>query len=87
MCVSSIHESSMFFRDNPDIIITRAEKGNFTVTFTKNEYTDKINKMLQDHNTYTLVKKNPIRDIENNLRDLLNRWKSKVSLTKISETL
>jgi len=59
-----------FCKNNPNIIFTRANKGNVTVALNKDEYLQKIELMLQDQNTY-IVKKNPIADIEKNLINML----------------
>lgn len=39
--------------------------------------------MLNDKNTYALVDKDPTYNIENNLRDILNRWTSKGFISSI----
>lgn len=62
-----------FIKHNPDILFTRADKGNITVAILKNDYITKILDMLNDHNTYIMINKNPLRLIESKLKDLLNR--------------
>lgn len=46
-----------FCRDNPNIIFTRADKGNITVALDRMEYTTKVDMVLGDKNSYSLVKK------------------------------
>jgi len=66
-----------FIKNNPDIIYTRADKGNITVALNRIEYTNKIDDMLSDKFTYDLVKKDPTKRLTGDIRELLARWKSK----------
>jgi len=65
-----------FLRDNDNIILTRADKGNITVALDRNNYINKINEMLSDNNTYMKVKKDPTKRIIDNLRRILTAWKN-----------
>jgi len=49
-----------FCQNNPEVIFTRADKGNITVALNKNNYIRKMEDLLGDTNTYTLIKKRPI---------------------------
>jgi len=53
------------------MIFTRAAKGN--ITMNKSHYSEKMEEILNDKMTYTLVNKNPILTIERNLNNLLKR--------------
>ncbi|KMQ84009.1 hypothetical protein RF55_18601 [Lasius niger] len=46
-----------FIRDNPDVIFTRADKGNVTIALNKIDYLEKMNVLLGDTNTYTTINK------------------------------
>jgi len=48
-----------FCRNNPNVIFTRADKGNITVALDKGDYIKKIEDLLNDTNTYTIIKKKP----------------------------
>jgi len=65
-----------FIKNNPDIIFTKADKGNITVALNRNDYVSKITEMLHDTNTYTKIKKDPINKMISDLRKLLTRWKT-----------
>jgi len=52
-------------------LFTKANKGNVTVAL--NMYTDKITKMFQDKDTYSVINRNLIRKINVELRDLLKK--------------
>jgi len=46
------------------------------------QYLNKIETMLQDHNTYTIIKKNPMKNIEKSLNDMLKKWLQNNYITK-----
>jgi len=48
----------------------------------KRFYIQKVEKLLNDKDSYTVVKKNPIKTIENNLNDTLKKWLQKDLITK-----
>ena len=64
-----------FMRINPNIIFTKADKGNVTVAIERTEYVNKMEAMLSDTNTYVVVKKDPRRKIISSLHEFLARWK------------
>lgn len=47
----------MFLKENQNVIITRADKGNITVAIDKNKYINTVESMLKDEKTYTLIKR------------------------------
>jgi len=52
-----IRKSRTFIKNNPQIIIARSDKGNTTVIANRNDYNEKLNKLLSDKTTYEVVKK------------------------------
>jgi len=60
--------------DNPNLLITRADKGNSTVVLDRDVYLDKMNDLLSDENTYIRIDKDPTKKISNELKTLLARW-------------
>ena len=64
-----------FLRSHPDIIFTRADKGNVTVALDRGEYIEKMSSLLNNTNTYKIVKKDPIKKVISDLHNLLARWK------------
>ena len=66
-----------FVREHPDILFTRADKGNITITLDKHDYITKLEGMLSDGSTYETVDKDLSKKITNELRTLLARWKKK----------
>lgn len=69
--------TELFCSKNPNVIFTRADKGNTTVAFNKIEYIEKIENILQDRNTYVTMKKNPSKQIETKLNSFLKSWLKK----------
>jgi len=63
-----------FCKKNTDIIFTTADKGNKTVTLDRKHYLNSVNEMLKDSTTYELVNKNPIKNLEQKLNNILKRW-------------
>jgi len=58
-----LHTTKQFCKNNQNIIFTRADKGNITVALDKSSYIKKIEELLKNDNTYTVVKRNPAKSI------------------------
>jgi len=69
--------TSKFIKNNPDIIYTRADKGNITVALNRIEYVTKLEDMFGDSETYDRIKKDPVKKITKDIRTVLTSWKSK----------
>jgi len=63
-----------FCADNPNIIFTRADKGNITVALKKEIYNNELENLLRDTKTYTVIEKDPVLSMEKKLNDLLKKW-------------
>jgi len=63
-----------FLKNNEDIFVTKADKGQVTVIMDKNAYVDQMLKILDDENTYRPVKNNPLRKITTRLDSLIKTW-------------
>jgi len=77
-----LNMTKKFCKNNKNIIYTKADKGNVTVAMDKDFYINKIEELLNDQNTYTIVKKNPIKLIENNLNNMVKKWLQKEFISK-----
>jgi len=64
-----------FTKNNPDLLFTKADKGNVTVVLEKNDYVRRIEDMLSDANTYTVIHKDLLKKLTTDTRSLLVRWK------------
>jgi len=74
--------TNSFCKNNPDIIFTRADKGNVTVALNKEVYNKRMEELLQDKNTYEIIKKNPINNIEKKLNYIIKQWFQKEFISK-----
>jgi len=63
-----------FLKNNDDIFVTKADKGQVTVVMDKSAYVDQMVKILDDDNTYRPVKNNPLRKITTRLDNLIKTW-------------
>ena len=52
--------TNKFLKNNPNIMFTKADKGNVTVCLNKSDYTSKMLELLSDQNIYTNVNRNPL---------------------------
>lgn len=64
-------KTKIFLKKNPDILITRADKGNVIVALNKDDYQNKTNALLSDERTYQLVKSDPTTTIQNKLNKII----------------
>jgi len=80
--IQLLNATKHFCQNNRNIIFTRADKGNVTVAMNRVSYINKVEEILNDDNTYTVVKKNPIKSIENNLNNMLKEWFQKKYISK-----
>jgi len=71
-----------FKQKNRDIIFTRADKGNITVALDKNTYIKKMEMLLEDTNTYILIKKDPSISIEKKVNGMIKKWLDNEYITK-----
>jgi len=71
-----------FCKKNTKILFTRADKGNATVAQDRVFYNNKILDLLNDNNTYSVIKKNPILKIERELNSFLKNWLTKRFISK-----
>ncbi|KYQ53305.1 hypothetical protein ALC60_07594, partial [Trachymyrmex zeteki] len=69
--------TSQFMKNNSNIIFTRVDKGNITVALDRNDYINKVTQMLEDPETYTRLKKNPLNGLERSIRELIKSWKKR----------
>ncbi|KMQ83101.1 hypothetical protein RF55_20926 [Lasius niger] len=65
--------TNKFLNQHPNLILTRADKGNVTVALDKDKYLNKVEDLLRDTETYTTLKKDPTRKLITQLRDILTR--------------
>ena len=67
------------FRDNPDIIIRKADKSNTFVIMNKENYKQKLNQILSDEDKFQKVEKDPTPQLKKKLRSILETIHAKSS--------
>lgn len=79
-----VKSTTMFLAKHPEFVVTRADKGNTTVVLDRDTYLEKMNNLLSDTNTYSIIKSDPMKKIYNKLNILLNRWKQKGFISEMT---
>lgn len=74
--VSQVFRCKTFLRDNNNIFVTNADKGQVTVIMDKNSYIEQMTNTLNDPLTYKKLKKDPIKKITSKLNDLVKSWRN-----------
>ena len=72
-----IAKSKRFLRENPNLLITKADKGNKIVITAAEEYHNKMLELLGDENTYIKLKTDPTTKILKKIGNLLDGWKER----------
>lgn len=80
--ISCLKRTKEFIKEQPNVLFTRADKGNTTVVLNKNDYISKMEDLLGDKNTYEIVKKDHTKKLTNDLHSLLSRWKNRNYITE-----
>ncbi|GAB1861615.1 hypothetical protein CAJAP_02694 [Camponotus japonicus] len=65
-----------FLRDNDDLFVTKADKGQVTVVMNKIDYVEKMEALLCDQSTYKKLNKDPIRKLTNRINTIVKSWRS-----------
>jgi len=63
-----------FLKNNDDLLVTKADKGQVTVILDKNDYVNQMTNILKDGNTYKILRTNPLRKISNKVDSLIKSW-------------
>lgn len=62
-----------FLKNNSDLMVTNADKGNKTVVLKKCDYESKMEALITDTNTYRVLKKDPTVSFQNKNNEIVNR--------------
>jgi len=69
-----VNKCKSFLKNNTDIFVTKADKGQITVIMDRNVYMDKMTKLLNDAETCRPIKTNPLVKINNKLNNIIKGW-------------
>lgn len=64
-----------FLRDNDDIFVTKADKGQCTVIMNKKDYLEKMETLLSDEATYKKLNRDPCKTLTNKTSSLIKSWR------------
>ncbi|XP_055522676.1 uncharacterized protein LOC129716860 [Wyeomyia smithii] len=70
-------KSKKFIKANPNLVITKADKGSKTVIMEADEYHEKMVNLLTDENTYKKLTKNPTNKIIKKINSFIDGWHNK----------
>lgn len=70
-----VGRSRKFLKENPNMLITKADKGNMTVVLSAEEYEDKMRMMLEDADTYQKINYDPTARVSRKIKTILDTWK------------
>lgn len=76
-----IEKTKQYLKENPDILVLNADKGNVTVLMNKNDYIHKMETLLNDNGTYQILKEDPTNKIEAKCNRLITQWKNQEFIT------
>ena len=68
-----LQKTKEFFKNNKDLLITKADKGNTIVIIEKQSYIEKMNTLFSDPKYYVEVKKNQLLSLEKNTDNLIKK--------------
>ena len=67
----NLNKTKKIIKSNPDILITKADKGNVTVIMNKIDYLNKVESALTGRKYYSIIKKSPLNKLQNNILSLI----------------
>lgn len=79
--LNQINYTKKFLKDHPDILVSKADKGNTTVLINKTDYIDKISDMLEDNTTYKCINKDTTATIQRKLNTMVGSWEKQNKIT------
>lgn len=66
------NKSKHFLKEHPELIITRSDKGNVTVIMNKTQYKEKSLEILNDENSYNILRRDPTSTLQQKANRLIS---------------
>lgn len=79
---SLYYKTKKFLKDNPELLILKADKGNVTVAMNKHTYGELAESILGDEKYYKKINKNPTITIQNKCNEKIKQLASKQYITQ-----
>lgn len=70
-----VNETRKFLKENQQIVVIRADKGNATIIMNRADYEKSMDKLLCDTHTYKKTKINPTTRIEKKVNNMIKYWR------------
>ena len=64
LIAKNIKYTQEFLKDEKQLLVTKADKGNITVVLNKSDYNIKINDLLNDQSAYEKIDSNPLTQLQ-----------------------
>lgn len=81
-------KSKKFLKENPNLIITKSDKGNVTVIIPRELYVEKSLEILSDENSYKKLNRDPTSTFQQKANKIVSELKSKKYITdEVAKTL
>lgn len=70
-------KTKSFIRGNPDMIITKSDKGNVTVVMNRGEYENRVAEMVSDSDVYKVLDRDPTSKLQTQNNDIVKALKTR----------
>ncbi|XP_062710541.1 uncharacterized protein LOC134288748 [Aedes albopictus] len=67
-------KSRKYLKENPNLVVTKADKGSKTVILDAEEYHSKMQSLLEDESTYKKLPSNPTNKILRKINGIIDMW-------------
>lgn len=74
--LKDVKTTKKFLKENPDLMVTKADKGNATVIITRDQYQERMDDLLKDRKIYKNINKVSINVTKNKLNKLMSNWET-----------
>ncbi|XP_071577748.1 uncharacterized protein [Temnothorax nylanderi] len=72
--LNEFNNCKKFLKNNQDIFVTKADKGQITVIMNKTDYNDRMKDLLNDNSTYKKLNNDPSKQLTTKLNKLVRSW-------------
>ena len=69
--INCLKETNKYFKENKDLLLVDADKGNTTILVNRLEYINKVESIYNDTDKYTKLNENPTKELQNNNNKLV----------------
>ncbi|XP_067613386.1 uncharacterized protein [Eurosta solidaginis] len=71
--LDTLHSTKKFLKDNKNVLVLNADKGNVTVLMYKDEYEKKLQQMVNDISTYRVLKRDPTNKLQEKNNEIVEK--------------